>query len=250
MELFRKISGIVLGENRNFTSAIILAGGSSLRFGGNKTKQMTELKGMPMIVHTLLSFQHCKDISEIIVAAKEDEIPEYDRIKDIFGISKLKKAVVGGDTRQRSAVHALMEVSDKAAYIAIHDGARCLVTPYMITSVLTVAKACGGAIAAAKCKDTVKEVTGAELIEKTHDREALRLAQTPQIFRSDIYRAALYSAEKDGFSGTDDASLCEHYGFEVRCVDCTDENIKITTKTDLLFAEAILKKREEEKCSE
>ena len=160
-------------------------------------------------------------------------------------ITKVKTVTAGDDNRQESAFKAFLRVSPDVKFVAIHDAARCLVTPEQITQVAVEAFSCGAAIAACKAKDTVKLVD-VRKIKETPDRETVWQAQTPQIIKADMYRACIYTAMEDGFAGTDDASLCERHGFEVRVVDTGYENIKITTPIDLVIAEAIIKKRESE----
>ena len=133
------------------------------------------------------------------------------------------------------------------AYVAVHDAARCLVTPNMISSVATMAYAHRAASAACPVTDTVKQVNDLGFVEKTLDRTKLFRAQTPQIFESKLYRAATYVAFEKKLAVTDDNMLVEALGQTVKMVDCGYENIKVTTKEDLYFARAILQMREEAK---
>ena len=160
-------------------------------------------------------------------------------------LTKIKAITVGGADRQQSAHRAFLKISDDTRYVAVHDAARCLITPEQITRVAVEAFSCGAAIAACKAKDTVKLVEN-DRIKETPDRETVWQAQTPQIMKTDLYRACIYTALEDGFVGTDDASLCERHGFEVRVVDTGYENIKITTPIDLLIAESVIRQRESE----
>ena len=107
-----------------FTSAVILAGGSGTRVGADKTKQKIELCGKPLVVHTLLAFEACDYIHEIVVVAKKDEIARYEEFRTAYGLHKLTKVVEGGATRQMSAKNGFDAVDERAAYVAIHDGAR------------------------------------------------------------------------------------------------------------------------------
>ncbi len=233
------------GTKRPKTTAIILAGGSGTRLGGETTKQLVEICGKYVVVHTLLAFEECLYIDEIVVAAKKEEIPLYRDIAKKYGIKKLKCVTVGGEDRQESALRAFDKISDDTKYVAIHDAARCLITPEQIRDVAVTAYEVGAAIAATRAKDTVK-IVEADRVKETPDRSTLWLASTPQIIRADVYRASAYMAKKEGFKGTDDASLLERLGFSVAPVNVGDENIKITTPTDLLLAELILKKRKKE----
>lgn len=230
---------------KSFTSAVILAAGSGTRMGTGETKQWLRIDGIPVVVRSLLTFQASRYINEIVLCVKEDELTRYDGIAELYGLTKLKRVVVGGATRQESVLNGFKCISDKADLVAIHDAARCLVTEAMIEATVRAARRDGGACAAMKATDTVKVVDKYGSITSTPDRSTVWLAQTPQIFGVEQYRIAAYVAISDGFVGTDDASLLEHAGFNVTVVDCGRENLKITEPSDLLFAEAILKSREE-----
>lgn len=232
-----------------FVSAVILAGGSGSRVGAGVPKQQISVCGKPLVVHSILAFERCPVVREIIVAAREDEIPLYDGWKKEYGLTKLVRTVAGGATRQASAKRGFDAISEKADYVMIHDGARALVTPEMITDVLTEAVLHGAAIAASRATDTVKFAEHAT-VEQTLDRNCVWLAQTPQAFRDELYRAAIYTAEKNGFTGTDDASLVEEIGHTVYLVDCGQENFKVTYPSDIERAERLLAAREREKTCE
>lgn len=228
-----------------YVSAVILAGGSGSRVGAGVTKQQITVCGKPLVVHSILAFEQCTLVREIVVVAKEDEIPLYEDWKKKYRLTKLSRVVAGGATRQDSAKNGFDVISEKADYVMIHDGARALVTPKMITDVLTEAVLHGAAIAAARSTDTVKYAEHGK-IEQTLDRNCVWLAQTPQAFRDEVYRAAIYTAKARGFVGTDDASLVEEIGYPVYLVDCGHENFKVTYQSDVERAERLLFARERE----
>lgn len=232
-------------KERRF-SAVILAGGMSTRTGGI-SKQQYELCGIPVAVRSMLAFEHCFFCEEILVVSRVDECALYDTLCARHGITKFKKAVPGGSTRQESAFIGLENISENIPYIALHDAARCLVTTEQIEAVFADALKYRSATAACKAADTVKLVddNGKTRIENQPDRSTLCYMQTPQIFYADLYRAAAYTARSDGFKATDDCSLLEHAGFGVKTVDCGHENMKITTPIDFIIAEAIVKARED-----
>ena len=253
--MIKKISGILRAVSgsphpKNFTSAVIAAAGSSVRFGGETTKQMTELCGVPLIVHTLKAFESCECIHEIIIVAKKNEVAEYDKICEEFGFSKIAAIIPGGYTRQDSVLKGLDAVSKKSKYIAISDGARCLITPEQIETVCRAAYKYDAATAAHNSTDTVKIADSKGFIESTADRKTVWLAQTPQVFKTKLYRAAAYTALKKGFDATDDNMLIENIKHPVRLIECGAQNVKITTRDDLIVAETILKKRELERSVE
>lgn len=229
-------------NTHHFTSAIIAAAGSGTRMNSDKTKQLLTLEGIPVIVRTLQAFESCPVIDEIIVSAKADELDFYEEYRKEYSPKKLARVVVGGATRQESVLRGFEAVSDKSEFVAIHDGARCLITPEKIEKVIRAAYNHGAATAASRVSDTVKKANAAGFAAETIDRDSLWLAQTPQVFKTELYRAAAYVAKEEGFTATDDNMLAEHIGYPVKLVDCGTGNIKLTTPADLAVAEVLLRK--------
>lgn len=238
----RAISGTP--HPKNFTSAIIAAAGLSERFGGDVTKQMTEIRGVPVLIHTLKAFEQADCIHEIVVVAKLNEISACEILCREHGITKVTKIVQGGFTRQESVLCGLDAVDKKSKFVAISDGARCLITPDIINSVCRSAYKYKAATAAHRSTDTVKIADKKGFIDSTADRDTVWLAQTPQVFKTKLYRAAAYTALKKGFTATDDNSLVENIGHPIRLVECGAQNIKITTREDIAIAEGVLCDRE------
>ena len=230
------------------TSAMILAAGSGERFSkGNASgtkKQFIEVLGVPALLRTARVFEASEYIDEIIVVTAGEDIPGCRELLE-GEITKLTHIVAGGATRQESAMAGLELVDPRSEYIAVHDGARCLITEKTIEEVVTAAYEHGAAAAAQKAVDTVKYCDERGVIKETIDREHVYLMKTPQVFLANMYRAAVYTAFKDGATVTDDCMLVERIGFKVKAVDCADENIKLTYATDKIIAEAILRHREE-----
>lgn len=222
------------------TAALILAAGNSTRMGMKQSKQFLNVGGMPVLAHTLLAYQKSVLIREIIVAARPEDFDAIEKMKADYKITKLKYLVAGGSTRQESARKALAKVSEKIRYVAIADGARCLVTSKEIDRVCLKAYSTKAASAAARVVDTVKRATVLGNVTETVDRTGLWTVQTPQVFHLAVYAAAQKRAVEDSFEATDDNALVEHLGYRVHLVECSRENIKITTKQDLPLAEAIL----------
>lgn len=245
-DIVKAVSEDNIDIHAHFNSAVIVAAGNGTRMGKDhkQTKQMTELNGIPVIVRTILQFEKCDFIDEIIVVAREDEIHYYDDFSEKYGYKKVAKVVNGGITRQKSVLEGFKHVDKRSGFVAIHDGARCLITPDMIYNVMRDAYIYGCATAAEKSKDTVKQSDKSGFIGNTIDRAYLWHAQTPQIFKTDIYRAAAYIADKNGFEVTDDCMLAENIGFKIKLVDCGYQNLKITTQDDFYIAEAIIKIQE------
>ncbi|MBQ8408667.1 MAG: 2-C-methyl-D-erythritol 4-phosphate cytidylyltransferase [Clostridia bacterium] len=233
-------------EKKYYTSAVILAAGSSTRMGDGQSKQFLELCGVPVVARTIMEFNKSEFIDEIIVVAKEDEIGKYDGFADTYGIDKPFKVIAGGDTRQVSARNGVDAVNDKSKFIAIHDAARCLITQEMIARVCHSAYLHECAILAIRAIDTVKIGDKNAFVEETPDRKLAWQAQTPQVFKVNAFRAAAYIARDEKFEGTDDASLLEHIRIPVKLIEGSRENIKVTEPMDVYFAEAILKARADE----
>lgn len=231
---------------RNFTAAVIVAGGNGTRMGTQVTKQMLELDGKPIVVHTLLAYQNTPCIGEIVVAAKQDEMDMYQEFKEKYGITKLSAVVAGGETRQASALAGVEAVSDKVRYVAIADAARCLTTPEEISEVCRAAYKTDAASAGIPATDTVKVTDKAGYITETPERALCWQAQTPQVFRHALYLAASYAAIEHKFTATDDNSLVEFVRHPVKMVKCSKQNIKITEPCDLPYAQLIIDMRKKE----
>lgn len=219
--------------------AVIVAAGSASRMGGID-KVMATLRGEPMIVRTVRTFQECDAIAEIVVVTRQDLImPITDLCRDF---SKVKAVVVGGASRQESVQLGLNSLSPDVQLAAIHDGARPLVTWQVIDRTVRAAHTYGAAAPAVPVKDTIKVVKGGVVVS-TPDRSTLQAVQTPQVFDFDLLRGALKKAQDDGAQVTDDCSAVERMGLAVRMVEGDEENLKVTTPVDLKIAEMILEGR-------
>ncbi len=246
-----KLVGALLGAlkrispKKTYVAAIILSAGSGSRMGTDVTKQWLKIDELPVFVHSLLAFESCRAVKEIVLCVKSEEFSMYSGIAEKYGIKKLRAVVCGGKTRADSALTGFRAISDKTTHVAIHDAARCLVTPKMISTVISKAVTFGAAAAACRATDTVKICDENGVVQRTPERSKVWQAQTPQVFETEIYRASAYLALSDKIAVTDDCSLAEHAGFKVHLVDCGKENIKITEPIDLYFASAILSKRKD-----
>ncbi len=246
----KKIAGVLRAISgsphpKNFTSAIIAAAGLSERFGGSVTKQMTVLCDLPVLVHTLKAYEECDLIHEVVIVARHDEIPYWQEACRQYKLTKVTNIVPGGHTRQESVLKGLEAIDDRSKFVAIADGARCLTTPEQIKDVCRAAYKYKAATAAHRSTDTVKVADKKGFVDKTLDRNTVWLAQTPQVFKTKLYRAAAYTALKEGYDATDDNSLVEYVKHPIRLVECGAQNIKITTFDDMTVAEALLKKRDD-----
>lgn len=216
--------------------AVIVAAGSASRMGGID-KVMAPLKGEPMIVRTVRTFQQSDVIREIVIVTRPDLIvPITDLCHDF---DKVTLVVAGGSSRQESVWRGLNALSDQVQLAAIHDGARPLVSWQVIDRTVRAANTYGAAAPAIPVKDTIKVVSGG-IIASTPDRSTLQAVQTPQVFDADLLKGALKKAKEDGAELTDDCSAVERLGMSVKIVEGDERNIKVTTPLDLKIAEIFL----------
>lgn len=228
------------------TAAVILAAGSSKRMG-SIDKLFYRINGVPVLAHTLIAYEKSPLIREIVVVAKPEDFGKIRELKHKYGITKMTHLVNGGETRQESAKNGIERLGNDVKYVAIADGARCLTTPTQITKVCLSAYRQMAACAAHKVTDTVKRATVLHNTTETIDRKDLWEMQTPQVFNTSLYKAAMIRAEENDLKATDDATLIEGLGYRVHLIECGIGNIKITTVEDIPFAEAVLNYRNTKK---
>lgn len=236
-DLLRKVSG--RGAK---CSAVIVAAGASSRMKGTD-KIMTELCGEPLIVHTIRAFSLVDEVEEIILVTRSELREELSELCVKHRLEKVKTICKGGETRAESVQAGLDLVSKKCGLVAIHDGARPLVPQKVIFDAIRKAAKFGAAAPAIPVKDTIK-VVGGGIIEETPDRSKLYAVQTPQVFDVATYRAALDRALGTKEQYTDDCAVAEAFGINIVITEGSDENLKVTTPTDLVLAEAILQARQ------
>ena len=236
-DLLRKVSG--RGAK---CSAVIVAAGSAKRMQGTD-KIMADLCGEPLIIRTLRAFDAVDEVQEIIVVTRAELREQLSELCVKYRIEKVKTICKGGETRAESVQLGMDHVSKACGLVAIHDGARPLVTEKVIHDAIRKAAKFGAAAPAVPVKDTIK-VVGGGIIEETPDRSRLYAVQTPQVFDTAAYRAALERAIGEKKELTDDCSAAEAFGINVVITEGSEENLKVTTPTDLILAEAILRARE------
>jgi len=227
-------------------SVVIVAGGRGIRMHAAMRKQYLLLGGRPILGHTLLAFDRCKDIDRIVLVLPEDDFDFCRRtILPPLQLCHKVHLAPGGRERQESvrsglvAVDALFGQDAAGSLVLVHDAVRPFVSCRLIQACIRSAEKFGACIPALPVPDTLKRVDAAGLVEGTVSRDAIRLAQTPQAFQYDLIRRAHAHALRKGLTGTDDASLVEALGEKVAVVDGSSLNIKITHSGDLLLAEAI-----------
>ena len=231
-------------EETPHCSAVIVAAGSSQRMGSDKL--LHNLGIMPVLARTLLVFQDCELVDEIVVVTRMEKLEEVAELCKKYRIEKASKVICGGATRMESALAGVSEVKKKAKLIAIHDGARPLVSVELIENTVRAAAKYKAAVPAIKSVDTLKLAEDGETVTGSLDRELVLRVQTPQVFDADLIKGALTFAAEKKLPLTDDCSAAEAAGLPVHLTRGSEENLKITTPVDLVLAEAILKRREED----
>lgn len=220
------------------TSVVIVCAGNSTRMGG-VNKILLPLGERRVIGVTMQAFEKCESVAEIVIVAREADIPEIKAEAVAAGITKLAACTTGGATRQESVINGIKKISRDTELVAVHDGARPLVKPEHIERVIRDASVFGGATLGVPVKDTIKTVEDG-LITDTPPRKLLYITQTPQIFKRSLYFEGIDFALEHGLDFTDDCQLVEAIGGKVAMTVGDYTNIKITTPEDIRLAEVLL----------
>jgi len=224
-------------------AAILPAAGLGTRMGKTEApgrKQMMELAGAPVLVHTLRRFDSAATVNEILLAVRPEDRAALESLVAEGSFKTPIRFADGGRSRQESVENALALVGPDVDLVAVHDAVRPLITPELIDQAVEQASRDGAVILGIPAVDTVKRVDQ-KIVHATLPREMIMLAQTPQVFRTELLRRAYEQARADGFSGTDEASLIEHLGEDVHVMLGSSRNLKITRPEDLALAEFYLK---------
>lgn len=228
------------------TAAVIVAGGIGSRFRQPGGKQLVDLLGKPVLTWSAEAFDAVPDVGLIVVVCPQEHLEEYRRVAfDPFDFVTPVTMVPAGEIRQESSMAGVAAVPETFEQIAIHDGARPLVTPSLIMHAISVLKGeleADGVLVGHPAIDTLKVVRDGAVVG-TPDRSIFWDAQTPQIFRAPICRRAFAAAMQEGFVGTDDSSLVERIGGKVLLVNGPRDNLKLTVPEDLAPVRAALKAR-------
>lgn len=200
------------------------------------SKLLLKINGETVLQRSVNAFLNISDVDEVIVVAREKDIPAF---SDILTDERVS-FVIGGETRQQSVMNAL-DVIDECELIIIHDGARPLIKSVDIENTIRAAKENKAAAVGVFVKDTVKVVDKNGFVVSTPDRSTLFAVQTPQVFDFELYKNAVKNARKKGLDFTDDCQLVECFNKKVKTVAGSYSNIKITTPDDIVLAENLLK---------
>ncbi len=226
---------------RPFCTAVIVAAGSSQRMGNDKI--FTALGGLPVLVRSVRAFEAAELVDEIIVVTREEKLQMVADLVKKYELKKVSKVILGGKTRVESCLAGVSEADHRAELIAIHDGARPLVTQRVIRDTVRAADEFYAAVPVVRSTDTLKVLDEKGIVCGTVDRETVYRVQTPQVFRADLIKGALTEAMKRGLPVTDDCSAMELMGIKTHTVEGDEDNIKLTTPRDMVVAEAIWKDR-------
>jgi 2-C-methyl-D-erythritol 4-phosphate cytidylyltransferase len=215
-------------------AALVLAAGRGERLGQALPKAFVQLIGRTLLEHSLAILARAPEIDLVQPVVASADLDRFAELA-LEGIPKLLPVVAGGAERQDSVAAGIAALGPEVGWVAVHDAARCLVTPEEVGRVVAAGKRSGAALLAIPARDTIKRVVDGVVVE-TPDRRECWAAQTPQVFRIGLLREALEKARADGVVGTDDSELVERLGADVEVVEGSARNLKITLPEDLALA--------------
>lgn len=226
----------------NNLRVVIAAAGSATRMRSKINKQYLLLKSKPVLTYSLDAFEQYELVDQIVVVANPEEVDYCEReIVKKYGYRKVSGVIPGGRQRQDSVWEGLKHLGEDTDLVAVHDGARPLMSYRMLKELMHEAEEWGAAVPGVKAKDTLKFVDRDDFVRQTLDRTTVVAIQTPQIFKYSELRSAYRLAQEEGFRATDDAAIFENYIGRVKVVPGEYSNIKITTPEDLKIAEVLLR---------
>ena len=220
-------------------SAVIVAAGGSRRMGFDKLE--ADLAGRPVLAHSILAFQKCDSVSEIRIVTSAEKVEGITALANELQATKFIECVEGGAERHLSVWNGLKRIGEGCDLVAVHDGARPLVSPEAITDCAVAAGDFGAASLAHRVADTLKRGNDEDQVVASVSREDLWAMETPQIFRRELILEAYLKILETNELVTDEVSATQALGHEVHLVDNSQPNFKITVPGDLLLAEAVLK---------
>ena len=223
-------------------TAIIVAAGKSERMGAGTDKAFLNLGPKPVVAWSLLAFEHCSDVDQIVLVVRKDQLIAAKAVVRMFGISKVRAVVAGGAKRQDSVMNGLKELDADTRVVVVHDGARPCVKPETIAEVVKLARRGGAAVVGRRIWDAVKFVEKGTTVTRTEDRAKLWAVQTPQAFDVRLLKRAYVAVAEQKADVVDDAAAVELLGEPVKIFECEKPNLKITTAEDLQLAAAVVLK--------
>ena len=220
-------------------TAVIVAAGKSERMGTGVDKAFLSLVNKPVIAWSLMAFERCADIDRIVLVVRKDQLVASKAVVKMFGISKIDKIVAGGARRQESVLAGLAACDIDTKYVVVHDGARPMVTPELISELVKHVKRTPAVAVGRPVTDTVKCCEKGYTVTNTVDRARLWTVQTPQAFLLKDLRAAYKAIGSK--EATDDSMAIEMNGGTVKIVNWLKPNFKMTVPEDLLLAAMVLR---------
>jgi 2-C-methyl-D-erythritol 4-phosphate cytidylyltransferase/2-C-methyl-D-erythritol 2,4-cyclodiphosphate synthase len=222
------------------TAALIVAAGKGSRMGTAVSKQYLPIGGIPILIHTLQTFQRVQEVDDIVLVVGPDDVEHSRRLVDEFSLHKVRAVVAGGTERQHSVRLGLNALPKGTEWVLVHDGVRPLITREHIQQCIREVQLKDAVVSAVPVKDTIKQVDASGRITAGLDRNSLWAMHTPQAFRLELLLRSHERAEQEQYLGTDEAALVERIGHSVHVVRGDYRNIKITTPEDLPVAERFL----------
>ena len=220
---------------------LLAAAGPGSRLGHKVPKALVEVAGVPLLVRTLRRFECMHLVDKAVVVVPPEHRSDIEHIlKEAFPETSIR-VVQGGEERQISVANGLAAIDEGTELVVVHDAARPFIGEQAIREVIEAARKTGAATLAVPCVDTILESDEDGMLAATPDRNRLWACQTPQVFALEVIRAAYKKAEDLGTMYTDDATLVRAAGHEVKIVLGSPENTKITTQSDLTFAEFLIR---------
>jgi 2-C-methyl-D-erythritol 4-phosphate cytidylyltransferase len=221
--------------------AIIPCGGIGKRTGNNLPKQYIKFYGKELLAYTIELFQKSSLVDSIIISAQKDYFQLLEEIKQKYSFTKLQNIVLGGKERQHSVFNALKSLhAEDNDIVAVHDAVRPLLSQEILSCSIETAKQYGAAVVAIKAKDTL--IKGNDSVLSYVDRKEFYYAQTPQVFSYKILLDAMRKAEAENFIGTDESMLVHRAGYNVKIVEGSSLNFKVTNTDDIKLFEALASK--------
>ncbi|MCD6490177.1 MAG: 2-C-methyl-D-erythritol 4-phosphate cytidylyltransferase [Thermodesulfobacterium sp.] len=218
---------------------VIPSAGKGERLKADKPKQFLEIKGVPLLIYTLLKFEKHPQVDAIILSVSREFIDLTKKLTSSYNLKKVSKIVEGGKTRQESVFNGVKASPPKTEIFLIHDAVRPFISSDLIDKIIKTTKDFGTGIPAIPVRDTLNKVSNKEIIENI-DRTGLFCIQTPQGIRADILRDLLEKAQREKLVFSDESTLLLHYGYKAKIVEGFFLNFKITYPEDLFLAEKLI----------
>ncbi len=219
--------------------AVIPSAGKGERLKAKKPKQFLEIKGIPLLVYTLMKFERHSQVDAVILSVSPEYIELTQNIVSSYNLKKVIKIVEGGKTRQESVFNGVKTAPENTQIFLVHDAVRPFVSAELITRIISEVKVSGACVPAIPVRDTLNRVVEGEIVENVN-RKNLFCIQTPQGIKADILKTLLERAQIEGLFFTDESSLLLHYGYKVKLVEGSFLNFKITYPEDLFLAEKLI----------